>query len=250
MLALIWKEAKNYPYYEILKQPDSYVFTSVTQDAKSTEYYDDSKRICDLKLFHLFFKLVEVQGDIEEKLINSDISKSIGLYVSEIENIKDIELIEFRLELFRLLKTALSAQKSSSLIESVYTPCLEIDPSFLEVSLATTLNSFNLFSFSKIDNEPKIQMDIFVTETNAPEIVYNLNIPLSTTPEAIIIEIIKKKLKTLGQTDEQIVEIVKKYKDAYLLNVCGCDEIIFGNFHKISTYKVKILIFKIVLINY
>lgn len=240
---LIWKEAKTYPFYEILKQPDSYVFTSVTQDAKSTEFYDNSKRICDLKLFHLFFKLVEVQGDLEEKLINSDISKSIGLHVSEIESIKDIELIDFRLELFRFLKSALNAQKSDSLIETIYTPCLEMDPSFLEVSLTNTLNSFNLFSFSKLENEPKIQMDIYVNETNAPEIVYNLNILLSATPEAIIIEIIKKKLKTLGQNDEQIVEIVKKYKDAYLLNICGCDEIFFGNVHKISTYKVNTLIF-------
>lgn len=233
---LIWQEAKSYPYYENLKQSDNYVFVSVTQEAKSTEYYDYSKRICDLKLFHLFFKLVEIEGDLEEKLIDSDIGKTIGLYVNEIEQIKDNELIEFRFELFKLIKTTLSNQKT--LIESVYTPYLEIDPSFLEVSLNSTLNSFNLFSFSNIENEPKIQMDIFVIETNQPEAVYNINVPFSWTPEAIIIEIIKVKLKKLGQSEEQIKEIIKRYKDSYLLNICGCDEIIFGNVNKISSYKV------------
>jgi phosphatidylinositol-4,5-bisphosphate 3-kinase len=48
---------------------------SVTQEAKNLEYYDEKKRICDLKLFHPFFKLVEAQGDLEEKSLNSDISK-------------------------------------------------------------------------------------------------------------------------------------------------------------------------------
>jgi hypothetical protein len=237
---MIWLEAKNYPYYENLKQPDSYVFISVTQEAKLTEYYDYSKRICDLKLFHLFFKLIEIQGNLEEKLINSDISKSIGLYVNEIESIKDIELIEFRLELFRLLKLTLNNdQKSSaSLVESIYRPYLDIDPSFLELSVSNTLNySFNFFSFTNIENEPKIEINIYVTETNQPETVYKLNVSLSLTPEAIIIEVIKSKLKTLGQTDEQIIEIVKKYKDSYFLNVCGCDEIIYGSENKINTYK-------------
>lgn len=235
---MIWQEAKNYPYYENLKQQDNYVFVSVTQEAKSNEYYDYSKRICDLRLFHLFFKLVEVQGDLEEKLINSDISKTIGLYVNEIEQIKDNELVEFRHELFRLIKTTLSNQKPNT-FEAVYTPYLEIDASFLEVNITSTLNSFNLFSFSNIDKEPKIKMNIYVTETNQPEIVYNLEIPFSWTPEAIIIEIIKVKLQTMGQNDEQIKEIIKKYKDAYFLNICGCDEIIYGNTNKINSYKVS-----------
>lgn len=240
---MIWQESKNFPYYENLKQPDNYVFVSVTQEAKLTEFYDYSKRICDLKLFHLFLKLVELQGDLEEKLINSDISKTIGLYVNEIEQIKDNELVEFRYELFRLIKNTLTIQ-NSSLIESVYTPYLEIDASFLEVNILSTVNSFNLFSFSNTDREPKIKMNIHVTETNQPETVYNLEAPFSWTPEAIIIEIIKTKLKTLGQNDEQIKEIVKKYKDAYLLNICGCDEIIYGSTHKINSYKVSKKFFK------
>jgi len=128
-------------------------------------------------------------------------------------------------------------QNSASLVDAIYRPYLDIDPSFLELSVTNTLNSFNFFSFTNIENEPKISINIYVMETNQPEAVYNLNVPFSSTPEAIIIQVIKSKLKTLGQTNEQIKEIVKKYKDSYFLNVCGCDEIIYGNEHKINTYK-------------
>lgn len=57
-----------------LKSPEHYLFVSVTQDAKTVEYYDYSKRLCDLQLFYTFFKLVEVQGDLQEKTYNSSLS--------------------------------------------------------------------------------------------------------------------------------------------------------------------------------
>jgi len=100
----VWEENKTYSLInnQQLKHADNYVFVSVTQEAKIIEYYDDEKRICDLKLFYVVFKLVEVQGDLIEKSFNSDLSKAIGLYTNEIEQNKDLEIIEFRLELLRI----------------------------------------------------------------------------------------------------------------------------------------------------
>jgi phosphatidylinositol-4,5-bisphosphate 3-kinase len=62
--------------------PSSYIFTSVTQEAKKLEYYDEKKRICDLKLFHPFFKLIELHTDLNERVersLNSEISKKTTL---------------------------------------------------------------------------------------------------------------------------------------------------------------------------
>ena len=74
----LWNEARKYPLFDTLKQPASYIFVSVTQEAKKLDYYDESKRICDLKLFHPFFKLIEQHSDLKERLertLNSEISK-------------------------------------------------------------------------------------------------------------------------------------------------------------------------------
>lgn len=61
--AELWKEAKNYPLYHALMEPESYIFISVTQDAKREEFYDESRRLCDLRLFQLVLRLVEPKGE-------------------------------------------------------------------------------------------------------------------------------------------------------------------------------------------
>lgn len=235
---LIWQEAAKYPYHNDLKLPDNYVFVSVNQEAKAVEYYDYSKRICDLKLFYLFFKLTEAQGNLEEKLVNSSISKAIGLYLNEIESSKEVELVEFRLELLQLLKLNLQKQISLDLtIESIYTPNLEIDPTLLDIGITNTVDSFSHFSFSNTGNKVSIEIDIHVTETDQPEKIYELNVPISFTPIDIICEIIKMKMDGLNKSISEVDEILDQYKNAYVLNICGCDEVLYGNKHKISTYK-------------
>jgi hypothetical protein len=52
---------------------------SVSNEAKCVEFYNVEERICDLKLFHLFFKLVEPKGDLEDHLLDSNISKYFKL---------------------------------------------------------------------------------------------------------------------------------------------------------------------------
>ena len=48
----LWREAKNFPLFHLLS-PDSssYIFISITQDAESEEFYDENRRLCDLRLF-------------------------------------------------------------------------------------------------------------------------------------------------------------------------------------------------------
>jgi hypothetical protein len=74
----VWKELEKHPDLGAeLKSPDNYVFSSVNQEANLVEYYDYSKKLSELKLFNYFFKLVENQGNIEEKLFNSHLSKTL-----------------------------------------------------------------------------------------------------------------------------------------------------------------------------
>lgn len=236
----ICEEASRISYFDDLKLPDSYVFVSVNQEAKSIEYYDYSKRLCDLKLFYLFFKLIEAEGNLEEKLLNANISKAIGLYVNEIEQSKDIELTEFRLDLFLMLRVILEEQlraDSTELIEKIYTPYLEIDPTLLDVGIEGAVDSMGGLTFGKNDLA-MIEMDVRVTEAGQPETTYHLQVPLSWTPVSIICRIIEIKVGTFSKSHEEIEAIVREYKDAYMLNVCGCDEVFHGDKCKIGSYKV------------
>ncbi len=72
----LWKEAKRYPLFSLLSDPSVYIFVSITQDAEREEYYDETRRLCDLRLFQPILKVVEPEGNRVEKMLNSD----IGLY--------------------------------------------------------------------------------------------------------------------------------------------------------------------------
>jgi len=56
----LWEEAQNYPLYHLLQERKSYVFVSVTQDAEREEFYDEARRLCDLKLFQV--RLMDESG--------------------------------------------------------------------------------------------------------------------------------------------------------------------------------------------
>ena len=72
----VWKEAKKYPLFYLLLDPSSYIFVSITQDAEREEFYDETRRLCDLRLFQPILKLVEPMGNKEEKMLNTKLSKN------------------------------------------------------------------------------------------------------------------------------------------------------------------------------
>lgn len=92
----LWREAQNFPLFHALQEPNSYIFVSITQDAEREEFYDESRRLCDLRLFQPILKLVEPKGNKEEKMLNYDIGIALGLPVHEFDEMKDPEVIEFR----------------------------------------------------------------------------------------------------------------------------------------------------------
>jgi len=88
----LWIAAKSYPLFYVLRQPSSYVFVSVTQDAHHEEFHDETRRLCDLRLFLPFFKLVEPKGNREEEILNAQLNIAIGLPVNDFNDIKDLEV--------------------------------------------------------------------------------------------------------------------------------------------------------------
>ncbi len=58
----------------LIDQEEScYIFVGVTQEAEREEFYDETRRLCDLRLFHPILKVIEPLGNREEKILNREI---------------------------------------------------------------------------------------------------------------------------------------------------------------------------------
>lgn len=71
----LWAESKKYPLHWKLGDPESYIFVAITQDAEREEFYDETRRLCDLRLFQPILKIMEPLGNREEKMLNYEIGK-------------------------------------------------------------------------------------------------------------------------------------------------------------------------------
>ena len=87
-LKLFFFGFQSYPLFHLLQDASCYIFVSITQDAEREEFYDEPKRLCDLRLFQPLLKLVEPKGNKEEKMLNYDIGVALGLPVHEFDEMK------------------------------------------------------------------------------------------------------------------------------------------------------------------
>ncbi len=84
------------------------MFVSVTQDAEREEFYDESRRLCDLRLFQAVLKLVEPRGNREEKMLNYDVGVALGLAVHDFDELAEPEAHEWRRELVEVCQDAVA----------------------------------------------------------------------------------------------------------------------------------------------
>lgn len=48
------------------------------QEAEREEFYDETRRLCDLRLFQAFLKVIEPVGNREEKILNREIGEDFS----------------------------------------------------------------------------------------------------------------------------------------------------------------------------
>ena len=119
----LWREAQNYPLFHVLQDAASYIFVSITQDAEREEFYDETRRLCDLRLFQPILKVVEPAGNKEEKMLNYDIGIALGLPVHELDEmtLRDHEVLEFRKNIMNVCKAAVDERdKDGKISQALY----------------------------------------------------------------------------------------------------------------------------------
>ena len=143
----LWKIIKMSAakYFHIGDQ-SSFIFSAVTLDAELEEFFDESRRLCDLRLFDLMLKLVEPEGNKEEKRFSSMIDLTIGKKVNElfIELPRDIrdEVNDFRRSNKDFEETILN-QIDQGLLFSSYSSYVDV-PFKIRIISATYVNVRNV----------------------------------------------------------------------------------------------------------
>lgn len=115
-----WNRAEKEILFRLLGDITCYVFIGVTQDAKVEEFYDENRRLCDLNLFTTLLKLIEAQGDKEEKKADSETSMAIGVSLPELENHSDNEVHNFRREITAFCKNVVEERENASIDDKLY----------------------------------------------------------------------------------------------------------------------------------
>ena len=216
----LWREASNYPLSHLLKDASCYIFVSITQDAESEEFYDESRRLCDLRLFQPILKLVEpIDTNYDEKIANSEISQSLGVHTHDFDEIKDPEVIEYRRDIFHFAAKCFHQRnidgcKSQALYK--FPPEIEDRP-HLPAAMEAKLEKGN------------IRIAIWFYSDTFDKQKHTTAVKPCASPEEIIREAIYFRVRNSDKyrSQEEKKAAVLQHSSAYVLKVAGSDQMFF-----------------------
>ncbi|XP_007440306.1 phosphatidylinositol 4,5-bisphosphate 3-kinase catalytic subunit alpha isoform-like isoform X1 [Python bivittatus] len=223
----LFKEARKYPLFHLLQEESSYIFVGVTQEAEREEFFDESRRLCDLRLFQPILKVIEPVGNREEKILNREIGFAIGMPICEFELVKDPEVQEFRRNILSVCREAVETRGSSG----PQSQALYVYPPNVESS-----SELPKHLYSKLDKGRIIVTIWVIVSPNNDKQKYTLKTPHDALPEQVIAEAIRKKTRSMHLSPEQLRLCVQEYQGKYLLKVCGSDDYLLEKY-PLSQYK-------------
>ncbi|ESO02630.1 hypothetical protein HELRODRAFT_155850 [Helobdella robusta] len=219
----LWKEVKMYPLYKKLMEPQCYVLVGVTQDAEREEFYDETRRLCDLRLFQPMFKLIEPAGNKEEKILNAKLNFLIGVSINEINDSKDLELLNFRRSIMQHCKSVIEERDSKG-IEALalyhyppnINPTLQL-PAFLLDVVKRDLGRIIV----------TVWVDVHLSKSRSKT---TIKVHYDSPVMSVISETVRRKVKLEKVLPEDMESVISSRAANSLLKVCGCDEYLLGNY--------------------
>ncbi|RUS87111.1 hypothetical protein EGW08_005111 [Elysia chlorotica] len=226
----LWQEARRYPLFYKLMEPESYIFLAITQDAMREEFYDETRRLCDLRLFQPILKVMEPKGNRDEKMVNYEISMLIGVPVNEFNNNKELEVITFRRNILKACKDVVDQRdESGDHIRALYTYPPEIDS---EVDLPQHL----LDRLKTFSDETSVIICVWVVNDDNNRTKYTVKVPHMAVPSDVIAETIRRRSRFMNMSRENAERCIEEYRHMYVLKVCGCDQFLLAE-RPISQYR-------------
>jgi phosphatidylinositol-4,5-bisphosphate 3-kinase len=224
----LWKEARKYPLFYLLSNLSSYIFVSVTQDATREEFYDETRRLCDLRLFQPFLKLIEPVGHKEEKMLNTRLTSALGMSVNDFDENKDLEVMTFRRNTMVTCKKIIDEREvngAQGIALYIYPPDIHSTPQ---------LPSHIMTAIEKVNNQ--ILVCIWIVGANREGSKITMKVRYDASPDDVIAESIRRKIRTMNVPLDQQQQTVAAHLSSYVLKVCGCEEFLLGNY-PLSQYR-------------
>lgn len=257
----LWVEAKKRPLYRFLSPPSTYVLVGITQDAEREEFYDESRRLCDLRLFQPLFKVIEPAGNKEEKMLNYDVGVAVGLPVHDLDDVRDPEVVAFRRSLMQVCRETVELRDGNGFNEEtqayyVYPPEVE-SSSLLPPNVERRLDKGHAIvcvwmlsgggspGNGGVSGGGGEAADGLAETTTTPpphppagdKQKYTLRVPKDALPAHVVAEAIIKETKFRRMSKEQQQRCVAEHQSSYLLKVCGTDEYLLSPVYPITQYK-------------
>lgn len=218
----LWREASNYPLFNLLKDASNYVFLCVNQRGKQEELVDEARQLIDVRPFRPLLKLIHRKGDKEEKLLNSTIGNLIGKSLHEFDQMQNTEVDDFRRKYRRFAEKIANERRQLDWIGRAmyaYPPELEstLPPPHIEEKLME--NRRFLVNVAIKNNRASIKD------------MHAFNVPADAYPDELLILVLKKRGAIMGVLD------LDKPVD-YVLKIVGRESYLLGN-HPLLQYTVS-----------
>ena len=210
----LWREASNYPLFNLLKDASTYVFVCVNQKGNLEELLDESRQLIDVRPFRPLLKLIHRKGDNEEKLFNSHIGNLIGKSLHEFDQMQNNEVNDFRQKYRQFAeKIARERRQLDWMGRAMYAYPPEIEttdpPSHIENNLME--NRRFLVNVAIKNNRASIKD------------MHAFNVPADAFPEELLVLVLKKR--------GAIMNILDMDKPAdYVLKIVGQESFLLGKY--------------------
>ncbi|RNA35114.1 phosphatidylinositol 4-5-bisphosphate 3-kinase catalytic subunit alpha isoform-like [Brachionus plicatilis] len=255
----------KYDFY--FKLSESYFFSAITNDAQQIDLLNDNLKLSELNLINWTLKVNQNDKDNSEKMDDGELVQNhnfkigikcllqnyaktfcnfnhalrlvkvlheyvVGFSFEELNESRDIELIEYRIEMLTYVRDLIVNE-------------LNMNPSMLQSEIFSSsfglnleINTENLvYSSDKTfcEDDCLVYFDIAIHDVMDGSFIV-VNASINQKPSEVIKEYFKIKLNGIVDK-EQILDILNDYEKSYVLNVCGSNDIIYGHSRTLGDFK-------------
>ncbi|XP_018496973.1 phosphatidylinositol 4,5-bisphosphate 3-kinase catalytic subunit alpha isoform [Galendromus occidentalis] len=212
----LFNEAQYYPLFFMLKEPKIYVFRSILLSSDCSEFFDETRRLCDLRLFKPMLQLVEAGSNAEEQKIEEEIHQAVGGYIRDFANEDDDEVVSFRRNIMMSCGRTVTKRDRGSVDDKlgyIYPPDIEVNA---ELPMNVALSPKGIF-----------EVNVWVSMGNDKHDPCLVPVTVDMTPQSLL----SRTVASCASASRIDFE-----KEPHLIKVCGMNQYLLGE-QRLIQYK-------------
>ncbi|OQR66852.1 hypothetical protein BIW11_13889, partial [Tropilaelaps mercedesae] len=216
--ASLFKKARHYPLFRLLRNPEYYNFVSVLQSSDLIEFVDEDRRLCDLHLFKPLLKLSEASENPEEKKTEAAIHQAVGGRIRDFMRDDDDEVVHFRKQIMQECEDVVNKRDQGTVddrLPYIFPP---------EIEMSTELPS-SVKSRFKADGTFEVKMWV-LSRRDVPKPCL-----ISVHPETTADKLPKIAMAQVGQLMHSTA--------CHIVKICGVKQYIVGPYEIIQFKYVR-----------